>query len=91
LVGPTWFSTVQDQVVPSLFGPADYAKTERAAYNTVNLRAGIESANYGIAFYARNLLGTHYLAEVLPAPEFGGAFVNDGPRQEVGVELTARF
>jgi iron complex outermembrane receptor protein len=91
MVGPTWFSTVQDQVVPSLFGPADYAKTERAAYNTVNLRAGIESANYGIAFYARNLLGTHYLAEVLPAPEFGGAFVNDGPRQEVGVELTARF
>jgi iron complex outermembrane receptor protein len=90
-VGPTWFSTVQDQTVPSLFGPANFSKTQRNAYNTVNLRAGVQSANYSLAFYARNLLGTNYLAEVLPAPEFGGAFVNDGPRQEVGVEVDARF
>jgi iron complex outermembrane receptor protein len=90
-VGPTWFSTVQDQIVPSLFGPANFSKTERNAFNTVNLRVGIQNANYGIAFYAHNLLGTNYLAEVLPAPEFGGAFVHDGPRQEVGFDLTAHF
>ncbi len=91
LVGPTWFSTVQNQTVPSLFGPANFARTQRNAYNTVNLRAGVQNANYSLAFYARNLLGTNYLAEVLPAPEFGGAFVHDGPRQEVGFEATARF
>ncbi len=90
-VGDTWFSTVQNQTVPSLFGPANFSKTMRNAYNTVNLRVGIENANYTIAFYGRNLLGTNYLAEVLPAPEFGGAFVAEGPRQEVGFEVSARF
>jgi iron complex outermembrane receptor protein len=90
-VGDTWFSTVQNQTVPSLFGPANFSKTMRNAYDTVNLRAGVQNANYGVAFYARNLLGENYLAEVLPAPEFGGAFVHPGPRQEVGVELNARF
>jgi iron complex outermembrane receptor protein len=90
-VGGTWFSTVQNQTVPSLFGPANFSKTERNPYNTVNLRAGIENANYTLAVYARNLLGTNYLAEVLPAPEFGGAFAHPGPKQEVGIEVSARF
>ncbi len=90
-VGDTWFSTVQNQTVPSLFGPANFSKTMRNAYNTVNLRVGIQNANYTLAFYGRNLLGTNYLSEVLPAPEFGGAFVAEGPRQEVGFEVSARF
>jgi iron complex outermembrane receptor protein len=90
-VGDTWFSTVQNQTVPSLFGPANFSRTMRNAYNTVNLRVGIQNGAYTLAFYGRNLLGTNYLAEVLPAPEFGGAFVSEGPRQEVGVEVSARF
>jgi iron complex outermembrane receptor protein len=32
-----------------------------------------------------------YLAEVIPAIEFGGSFISPGARRMIGVELGAKF
>ena len=32
-----------------------------------------------------------YLAEIIPAPEFGGSFVHNAPGSSYGVELNYRF
>lgn len=90
-VGPTWFHTVQDQDQISLFGPANYGRTQRNAYDTVNLRIGIESANWAITGFAKNLFDEEYLEEVIPAPQFGGSFIHPGDKARYGVELLYRF
>ena len=90
-VGPTWFHTVQNQTVPSLFGPADFAKTERAAYSETDLRAGVTNGNYELVFLIRNALNSKVLAEVIPAPEFGGVFASESQRRFYGGEMTLRF
>jgi iron complex outermembrane receptor protein len=41
--------------------------------------------------YAKNLTDEDYLAEVIPAPEFGGSFAHAGTQRRVGVELTYQF
>jgi iron complex outermembrane receptor protein len=104
IVGPTWFSTVQDQERPTLFtallplaglpaalGTARYDRTERDTFTTVNLRAGIEGQGWSLTAFANNLLDEKYLEEVIPAPEFGGAFISPAARRRVGVELSYRF
>jgi iron complex outermembrane receptor protein len=106
LTGPTWFSTVQNQSTPSLFsgllpgsalalpafvGDAKYDRTRRGAFGIVNLRAGVRSDRYSLTFFADNLLDKKYLAEVIPAIEFGGSFISPGSRRLVGVELGASF
>lgn len=91
LVGPTWFHTVQDQDNTSLFGPANFGRTERDAYGTVNLRIGIESDMWAITGFATNLFDKEYLEEVIPAPEFGGSFIHPGDKARYGVEVLYRF
>ena len=90
-VGPTWFHTVQNQDQTSLFGPANYGKTQRNAYDTVDLRIGIESANWAITGFAKNLLDEKYLEEVIPAPQFGGSFIHPGAKARYGLEVLYRF
>jgi len=106
LTGPTWFSTVQNNTVPTLFsgllpisalglpasvGNANFSKARRDAFGIVNLRAGVHVGDYTVSVFANNLLDKQYLSEVIPAVEFGGSFVSPGSRRLVGVELGAKF
>jgi iron complex outermembrane receptor protein len=98
VTGPTWFHTVQAQDIRTTFdlffpgaGTANYTRTERDAFNVLNLRAGIESKHWSVTAFANNVLDEEWLAEVIPAPELGGAFVAPGSQREIGVELGIRF
>ncbi len=106
ITGPTWFSTVQCQTRPSLFsgllpisalalpsfvGDANYCKSKREAFGVLNLRAGIQTNRFSISAFANNMLDRRYLAEVIPAIEFGGSFISPGARRVVGVEASAKF
>ncbi|MCS6987560.1 MAG: TonB-dependent receptor [Sphingomonadaceae bacterium] len=104
--GPTWFHTVQAQEKPTLFsgllpgsalqlpgfvGNAEYSVSRREAFGVLNLRVGLETDRWSLAAFAENLLDRRYLAEVIPAVEFGGSFVSPGARRLVGVEAGLRF
>ena len=52
---------------------------------------GIRTENYTLVAYAKNLTDEDYLAEVIPAPEFGGSFAHAGTKRRVGVELMYQF
>ena len=93
VVGPTWFHVMQESNSRmSLFGaPMAYDKTQRNKYDTINLRMGVRSDKMTIVAYAKNLTDEDYLAEVIPAPEFGGSFAHPGHKRRVGVELTYQF
>ena len=106
ITGPTWFSTVQCQTRPSLFtgllpisalalpgfvGDANYCKSQREAFGVLNLRAGLQTQRFTLTAFASNLLDRRYLAEVIPAIEFGGSFITPGARRIAGVELSAKF
>ena len=107
LTGPTWFSTVQNNTVPTLFsgllpisalsflppsvGNANYSKARRDAFGIVNLRVGMHAGAYTVSVFANNLLDKQYLNEVIPAAEFGGSFISPGSRRLVGAELAAKF
>ncbi len=106
LTGPTWFHSVQEQVRPTIFsallpisalalpgfiGDADYTIARRDTFGVLNVRAGIETGNFSAHVFAENVLNEKYLAEVIPAIEFGGSFISPGARRLVGVELGYRF
>ena len=98
ITGPTWFSTVQDQEIRTLFdlffpglGTADFSRTERDAYGVFNARVGLQGEHWSATLYADNLFNENYLAEVIPAPEFGGSFVSPGARRTIGVEVGFEF
>jgi len=92
-VGKTWFSAVQNNQVQTLFYgyPGDYSKTYRDAYTLMNARIGVRGANWDVTAWSRNLANKKYLAEVIPAPEFGGSFVNSGTGRAFGVDVSYRF
>jgi iron complex outermembrane receptor protein len=104
--GPTWFHTVQDQETPTLFsgllpgsalalpgfvGNARYDVARRRAFDVVNARLGVEGRNWSLAVFADNLFDEQYVAEAIPAIEFGGSFISPGARRMVGVEAGLRF
>ena len=106
LTGPTWFHTVQDQVRPTLFsgllpisalalpaavGDARYNLAKRNSFGVFNARLGIETDQFHITAFAENLFDKKYLAEVIPAIEFGGSFISPGGRRLIGVEVGAKF
>jgi iron complex outermembrane receptor protein len=91
-IGKTWFSAVQNNSVQSVFGvPADYSKTYRDAYETVNARIGFHGEHWDATAWGRNLANKQYLAEVIPAPEFGGSFIHQAPGRAFGLDFTFRF
>jgi len=89
--GRTWFSPVQNNVVQSEFGDADYSRTERDSFTLVGARLGVRGDHWDLTAWSRNLLNKQYLAEVIPAPEFGGSFLNSGTGRAFGVEAGYRF
>lgn len=88
MTGPTWFHTVQG-LSPTLNGvPSDMSKSRRDSYQTLDLRAGFQNDKWRITAYWQNALNEKYPREVIPAPEFGGAFVfPNNDRRLFGVEL----
>jgi iron complex outermembrane receptor protein len=99
VTGPTWFSTVQDGDRPTLFrlffGPAlgtgNFEQARRDAYGVLNVRTGLKAENWSVNVFANNMLDRKFLAEVIPAPEFGGSFVSPGERRSYGIEASFRF
>ncbi|MFM6830929.1 MAG: TonB-dependent receptor [Novosphingobium sp.] len=106
ITGPTWFHSVQDQERPTLFsgllpisalalpgfvGNARYDVAKREAFGVMNVRAGITTDRYRIAVFADNLFDRKFIAEAIPAIEFGGSFITPGARRLIGVEVGASF
>lgn len=106
LTGPTWFHTVQDQSIPTLFsgllpgsalalpafvGDGKYDVARRDAFGVVNARLGVQTDRFGLAVFASNLFDKHYLNEVITAVEFGGSFITPGTRRLIGVEGSVKF
>jgi iron complex outermembrane receptor protein len=89
--GPTWFHVDQNQTRPTYFGTADYSQTQRAAFALTDLRLGVEAERWSVTGYSKNLLDKKYLAEVIPAVEFGGSFAAPGMGRTIGVEGRYRF
>jgi len=96
-VGETWFSTVQENLVPNIFGllagygQGDFSKQKRDAFHTINARLGVSNGTLGITAWGRNVADEEYLAEIIPAPEFGGSFIHDAPGRSWGVDVTYSF
>jgi iron complex outermembrane receptor protein len=106
LTGPTWFHTVQDQERPTLFsgllpisalalppvvGNARYDVAQRDKFGVFNARLGFETDRYHLVAFAENLFNKKYIAEAIPAIEFGGSFISPGARRLIGVEAGMKF
>ena len=106
LTGPTWFHTVQDQERPSIFsgllpisalalpavvGNARYDVAQRDTFGVFSARLGLETEKYHIVAFAENLFNKKYIAEAIPAIEFGGSFISPGARRLIGVEAGMKF
>ena len=57
----------------------------------LDLRASLEMGNVTVTAFAKNALNRKYLAEVIPAIEFGGSFISPGGRRLVGGEVSIKF
>lgn len=96
--GEMWFHTLQGEQTPTIwnafFGPGfnqDFSKSSRDAYDTVNLRIGLEGQNWTITAWGRNLTDEKYLQEIIPAPEFGGTFNHPSTLRTYGVDVSYSF
>ncbi|MFC7050912.1 TonB-dependent receptor [Emcibacter nanhaiensis] len=105
-VGPTWFHTVQEGMQATIFQPlfelglgagagalgaAEYSTAQRDAYHTIDLRLGVRGEGWTLTGFVTNLTDENYMEEVIPAPEFGGSFVNPGTERRWGVEMSFEF
>ncbi len=106
ITGPTWFHTVQDQSRPTVFsallpvslfgappvaGNGSYGAAKRDAFGVMNLRFGLEGKRWNLTAFAENLFDRKYIAEAIPAIEFGGSFISPGGRRLIGVEAGYKF
>ncbi len=96
ITGPTYFHTVQVNSVPNFFFGSNvlqgnFANSRRDSYDNLNLRASLDGKNWSVAAFGTNILNRKYLAEVIPAPEFGGDFISPGARAAYGIELGFKF
>lgn len=97
-VGETWFHTLQGEQTPTIwqafFGPGflqDFTNSQRDAYDTLNLRVGLQNDNWSVTAWGRNVTDEQYLEEIIPAPEFGGSFNHQSNGASYGVEVSYRF
>jgi iron complex outermembrane receptor protein len=92
LVGPTWFHVIQSQDNPTLFGvPGNFTLSQRDKYTTVDARVAVVNDNWTFALVGKNVTDTKYLAEVIPAPEFGGDFIHPGTERRLSLEVGYKF
>ena len=95
-VGETWFHPVQQNRLPNLFGyfgfgQGEFSKQVRDPYAVINARLTLQGEQWGVTAWGRNIADEDYLAEIIPAPEFGGSFVHDAPGDSYGIEVNYRF
>jgi len=95
-VGETWFHPVQGETVPNLFtyfgfGQGTFDRMKRDPYYALNLRVTLQTDKWAVTGWGRNITDQEYLAEIIPAPEFGGSFIHNAPGDAWGVDLTYRF
>ncbi len=85
---PAWLQ----RLVPGQGGlDTSYEKTKVNGYGITNLRIGIGTDRWRVTAFSRNLFDEDYTAEVIMAPEFGGAFVTPGAYRTSGVEFQWDF
>ena len=87
------FEGLPYEVPATLFGglATSYSKTKVDGYGITNLRVGVGGDRWRITAFARNLFDEEFIAEVIMAPEFGGAFVTPGAYRTAGVEFQWNF
>jgi iron complex outermembrane receptor protein len=95
-VGETWFHPVQEERLPNLFtgfgfGQGEFSKMKRDPYAVLNLRITLQGERWGVTAWGRNIADEDYLAEIIPAPEFGGSFIHDAPGDSYGIDLDFKF
>ena len=97
-VGEMWFHTLQTEQVPNIwrafgFGPVstDFSKSQRDAYDTLNLRIGFAGESWSATLWGRNITDEKYLEEVIPAPEFGGSFNHQAAGAAYGIDFKYDF
>ena len=97
-VGETWFHTVQNNKQPAVWGAllgfpvdSDMSKSVRDAYSLVDIRASLVGEKLSLTLWGRNINDEEYLAEVIPAPEFGGSFIHQAPYATYGLDLKYNF
>jgi iron complex outermembrane recepter protein len=78
-------------VLPAAVGNARYDVARRDAFGVLNLRFGFEGKNWSLTAFADNFLDRKYIAEAIPAIEFGGSFISPGARRLMGVEAGIKF
>ena len=95
-VRPTIFSPIFE--IAPITGPGtgglgfgDFSNSRREEFFTLDLRLSYQMEDWSITAFFDNVTNTKFLEEVIPAPEFGGAFNAPGARQTYGVEATFRF
>jgi iron complex outermembrane receptor protein len=92
VVGPTWFSLIQCQNRPTLFGvPSSGCLQQRKTFATVDMRIGLQGPNWSVTGWVTNLTNDRHLAEVIPAPEFGGSFISPAALRRWGVDVSYKF
>ena len=104
--GDTWFHTVQDNdgIVNAFtdlsaiygvegfgFGTANFGRSMRDAYDTLNLRLSLRGNRWEVTAWGKNIADKKYLEEVIPAPEFGGSFLHDSLGRIFGLDVMFRF
>jgi iron complex outermembrane receptor protein len=77
--------------LPGFVGDARYDVNQRRAFGVLDLRAGVQTDRWHVTAFVNNFLDEKYLAEVIPAIEFGGSFISPGPRRLYGVEVGYKF
>lgn len=95
-VGETWFHPVQKNRLPNLFtgfgfGQGEFSKMKRDPYEIYNARLTLRGERWSATAWGRNLTNEDYLAEIIPAPEFGGSFIHDAPDRSYGLDVSYRF
>ncbi len=95
-MGKTWFSPVQDDIVNNFFtafgfGRGDFSKQFRESYTVTNLTVSLRREDWSLTAWSKNLFDEDYLAEIIPAPEFGGSFIHDSYGRAYGLSFEKTF
>ncbi|MFT6958091.1 MAG: iron complex outermembrane receptor protein [Halieaceae bacterium] len=80
-----------DLETAKFLGIGNFSNTERESYELLNLRATLEGQHWRVTLFANNVTDEEYLAEVIPAPEFGGSYFSPGNRSRFGLEVGFDF
>jgi iron complex outermembrane receptor protein len=99
-VGDMWFHTLQGEATPTIwdalnggggFITQDFSKAKRNAYDTLNLRIGLNGERWSATAWGRNITDEAYLEEVIPAAEFGGSFIHPAKTATYGIDFSYSF